>query len=39
MGAVKYTNLTDMDIIYLLVNSTHVYYDTINDKCHRWVNV
>lgn len=38
-SAVKYTNLTDMDMIYLLVNSTNVYYDTIHDKCHRWVNV
>lgn len=36
MRAVKYTNLTDMDMIYLLVDSTNVYYDTISDTIHRW---
>lgn len=36
MIAVKYTNLTDMDMIYLLVDSTNVYYDTISDTIHRW---
>lgn len=36
MKAVKYTNLTDMDMIYLLVDSTNVYYDTISDTIHRW---
>ena len=36
MGAVKYTNLNDSDMIYLLFDSTNVYYDTINGNVHRW---
>lgn len=36
MGAIKYTNLNDSDMIYLLFDSTNVYYDTINGNVHRW---
>lgn len=36
MSAVKYTNLTDTDMIYLLVDSTNIYYDTISGAVHRW---
>lgn len=36
MGAVKYTNLNDSDMIYLLFDSTNIYYDTINGNVHRW---
>lgn len=36
MSAIKYTNLNDTDMIYLLVESTNIYYDTINGKVHRW---
>ena len=36
MAIRKYENLSDMDMIYLLVESTNVYYDTINGKVHRW---
>ena len=36
MGAIKYTNLNDSDMIYLLFDSTNVYYDTINGNIHRW---
>lgn len=35
MSAIKYTNLTDMDMIYLLFDSTNVYYDTISGVVHR----
>ena len=36
MSAIKYTNLNDTDMIYLLVDSTNIYYDTINGNVHRW---
>lgn len=36
MGAIKYTNLNDSDMIYLLFDSTNIYYDTINGAVHRW---
>jgi len=36
MSAIKYTNLNDTDMIYLLVDSTNIYYDTINGEVHRW---
>lgn len=36
MGAIKYTNLNDSDMIYLLFDSTNIYYDTINGNVHRW---
>lgn len=36
MSAIKYTNLNDTDMIYLLFDSTNIYYDTINGKVHRW---
>lgn len=36
MSAIKYTNLNDTDMIYLLVASTNIYYDTINGEIHRW---
>lgn len=36
MIAIKYTNLNDTDMIYLLVESTNVYYDTISCEIHRW---
>lgn len=36
MSAIKYTNLNDTDMIYLLVDSTNIYYDTINGEIHRW---
>lgn len=36
MSAVKYTNLNDTDMIYLLFDSTNVYYDTISGAIHRW---
>ena len=36
MAIQKYENLSDMDMIYLLVNSTNVYYDVIRGATHRW---
>ena len=36
MSAIKYTNLNDTDMIYLLVDSTNIYYDTISGAVHRW---
>lgn len=36
MAIQKYKNLSDMDMIYLLVNSTNVYYDVISGATHRW---
>lgn len=36
MAIQKYENLSDMDMIYLLFDSTNIYYDTINGKVHRW---
>lgn len=36
MSAIKYTNLNDTDMIYLLVDSTNIYYDTISGSVHRW---
>ena len=36
MSVIKYTNLNDTDMIYLLVESTNIYYDTINGNIHRW---
>ena len=39
MAVVKYTNLTDMDTIYLLVNSTKIYYDVINGKSNYLVDL
>lgn len=36
MSAIKYTNLNDTDMIYLLVDSTNIYYDTISGTVHRW---
>lgn len=36
MSAIKYTNLNDTDMIYLLVESTNIYYDTISGAVHRW---
>ncbi len=36
MSAIKYTNLNDTDMIYLLFDSTNIYYDTINGNVHRW---
>ena len=36
MAIRKYENLSDMDMIYLLVESTNIYYYTINGKVHRW---
>lgn len=36
MSAIKYTNLNDTDMIYLLVESTNVYYDTISSEIRRW---
>ena len=36
MSAIKYTNLNDTDMIYLLVDSTNIYHDTINGNVHRW---
>lgn len=36
MSAIKYNNLNDTDMIYLLVESTNIYYDTISGTVHRW---
>lgn len=36
MSAIKYTNLNDTDMIYLLFDSTNIYYDTISGAVHRW---
>lgn len=36
MAIRKYENLSDMDMIYLLFDSTNIYYDTINGNVHRW---
>lgn len=36
MSVVKYTNVNDTDMIYLLFDSINVYYDTINGTTHRW---
>lgn len=36
MAIRKYENLSDMDMIYLLFDSTNVYYDTISGATHRW---
>lgn len=36
MSAIKYTNLNDTDMIYLLVDITNIYYDTIRGTVHRW---
>lgn len=39
MAIQKYENLSDMDMIYLLVNSTNIYYDIIHDRSTKYINV
>lgn len=36
MAIQKYKNLSDMDMIYLLVESTNIYYRTIGGDQSRW---
>lgn len=39
MAIQKYENLSDIDLIYLLVNSTDIYYDIIHDRSTKYINV
>lgn len=39
MAIQKYENLSDTDLIYLLVNSTNIYYDIIHDRSTKYINV
>lgn len=39
MSAIKYTNLNDTDIIYLLVESTDIYYRAIAGDQSQWAGI
>lgn len=39
MSAIKYTNLNDTDMIYLLVESTDIYYRTIAGDRSQWAGI
>lgn len=39
MSAIKYTNLNDTDMIYLLVESTDIYYRAIAGDQSQWAGI
>lgn len=39
MSAIKYTNLNDTDMIYLLVESTDIYYRAIAGNQSQWAGI
>ena len=39
MSAIKYTNLNDTDMIYLLVESTNIYYRAIAGDQSQWAGI
>lgn len=39
MSAIKYTNLNDIDMIYLLVESTNIYYRAIAGDQSQWAGI
>lgn len=39
MSAIKYTNLNDTDMIYLLVESTDIYYRAIAGDQSQWAEI
>jgi len=39
MSAIKYTNLNDTDMIYLLVESTDIYYHAIAGDQSQWAGI
>lgn len=39
MAIQKYKNLSDMDMIYLLVESTYIYYRTIGGDQSQWAGI